>query len=82
MDLTADNKIAVRDLITKGLQIQEEISDLRGGLGDLIKKVATDIGCEPKVLKQALRVAKKGNLSEVQEDTENLEEVLRIAGRA
>jgi predicted regulator of amino acid metabolism with ACT domain len=82
MDLTADNKIKVRDLIEKGLNIAEEISDLRGGLNDLIKKVAEDIGCEPKVLKDALRVAKKGNLNEVQENVENLEEVLRIAGRA
>jgi hypothetical protein len=29
-----------------------------------------------------LRVAKKGNLTEVQENVENLEEVLRIAGRS
>jgi predicted regulator of amino acid metabolism with ACT domain len=82
MDLTADNKIAVRDLIEKGLNIAQEIADLRGGLNDRIKKVANDIGCEPKVLKDALRVAKKGNLTEVQENVENLEEVLRIAGRS
>jgi predicted regulator of amino acid metabolism with ACT domain len=82
MDLTADNKIAVRDLIEKGLNIAQEIADLRGGLNDRIKKVAKDIGCEPKVLKDALRVAKKGNLTEVQENVENLEEVLRIAGRS
>jgi predicted regulator of amino acid metabolism with ACT domain len=82
MDFSADDKIKVRDLIEKGLNIQEEISDLRGGLNDLIKKVAEDINCEPSVLKQALRVAKKGNLAQVQENTENLEEVLRIAGRA
>lgn len=82
MDLTADNKIAIREVIEKGILIAEEISDLRGSLNDLIKKVASDIGCEPKVLKDALRVAKKGNLTEIQENTENLEEVLRIAGRA
>jgi predicted regulator of amino acid metabolism with ACT domain len=82
MDFSADDKIKVRDLIEKGLLIQEEIADLRGGLSDTIKKVAEEIGCEPKVLRQALSVAKKGNLAQVQENTENLEEVLRIAGRA
>jgi predicted regulator of amino acid metabolism with ACT domain len=82
MKLTADDKIKINDLIEKGLLIEEEIADLRGGLNDTIKKVAEEIGCSPKVIKQALRVAKKGNLQEVQEDVENLEEVLRVAGRA
>jgi predicted regulator of amino acid metabolism with ACT domain len=82
MILTADNKIAVRDLITKGLLIQEEISDKRSSLNDLIKKVAEDVGCEPKVLKQAIRVAKKGNLKDIQDDVEHLEELLTIAGHA
>ena len=82
MDFSADDKIKVRDLITKGLLIQEEIANLRGGLNDTIKQVAKEINCEASVLKQALRVAKKGNLAEVQENVEDLEEVLRIAGRA
>jgi hypothetical protein len=82
MKLTPDDKIKINEVIEKGLLIEEEISDLRGGLNDTIKQCAEQIGCSPKVIKQALRVAKKGNLAEVQEDQENLEEVLRISGRA
>jgi predicted regulator of amino acid metabolism with ACT domain len=82
MQLTPDDKIKINELITKGLLIQEEISDLRGSLNDAIKQLADQIGCTPKVIKQALKVAKKGNLEEVQEETEYLEEVLRVAGRA
>jgi predicted regulator of amino acid metabolism with ACT domain len=82
MNLTADDKIKIKDLIEKGILINEEIADLRGGLNDTVKKVAEEIGCSPKVLKQAMKVAVKANLKEVQDDVENLEEVLRVAGRA
>lgn len=82
MKLSPDDKIKINEIIEKGMRIAEEIKDLRGGLNDAIKQLAEQIGCSPKVIKQALKVAKDGNLNEVQEDVENLEEVLRVAGRA
>lgn len=82
MQLSPDDKIKINTLIEKGILINQEIADLRGGLNDAVKKLAEEIGCAPKVIKQAMKVASKGNLKDIQEDVENLEEVLRVAGRA
>lgn len=72
----------VKQFITTGMNMKQQIVDLNEALKDLAKSVAGEVGsgCEAKHLMKALSTAFKGKVEDEQEAATIVEEILAIAG--
>lgn len=75
------DKTKIKELIEKGIRLQQEIADLREDLNNEVKEFAQTINVKPAILKKAINVAFKSSLSQSREEVETLEEILEAAGR-
>lgn len=57
-----------------------ELEDIRGGLRDLAKKVAEDLGVDKKALMTAARTAYKQDLLSKQEEMATVTDILEVTG--
>ncbi len=71
----------LKQVINEGVQVSQEIKDLREGLGDTVKAVAQELDMKPATLNKAIRVAHKAELQKAKDEMEELEDVLTQVGR-
>ena len=71
----------LKQVINEGVQVSQEIKDLREGLGDTVKAVAQELDMKPGTLNKAIRVAHKAELQKPKDDMEELEDILIQVGR-
>lgn len=77
---TADEKTKLKNCIGEAVKILQEVSDLKGGLSDVIKEVAEQLDVKPKLINAAIRIAYKQDLAEKQGEMSDVEELLVVAG--
>ncbi|RYF04872.1 MAG: hypothetical protein EOO77_29060 [Oxalobacteraceae bacterium] len=83
LDTLSNTSIAkVKTFIDESLRIFLEIEDLKGGLSDLSKTLAEELGVKPSQLMGAARAAHKQSLEDTKENVDIIEEILVVAGRA
>jgi len=70
----------LKQVITEGIQVTQEISALKEGMSETVKAVAEELQVKPSVLNKAIRVAFKRDLQNHQEDLGALEEILHATG--
>ena len=80
--LTSAEQKRLDDFITQGLNITQEVDDLKGALKDLAKTVGDELNVKPKVLMKALRAAYKQTLADDKEVIADVEEILVLTKRA
>lgn len=68
----------LRQAIVEGVRVQQEIDDLKGGLKEVVKEVANEVGVEPKVINQAIRAKYKNDLAEKKETLDAVEEIVHL----
>ena len=71
----------LKHLISEGIQVSQELTDLREGLRDTVNAVAEELDVKPSVLNKAIRVAFKADLQKTKDDMEDLEDILTQVGR-
>ncbi len=75
-------KTRIKDFITQGIRIKQEVKDLSDALKDLSKTIGEEITVKPATLNKALNIAFKG--TEKAEEERNgftdIEEILAVAG--
>jgi DNA-binding SARP family transcriptional activator len=72
----------LKDFMTQGLSVLQDIADLRDGLKDTAKNLAEELGVKPAVLNKALTTAFKSSLEDQKEVMDQVESVLISTGRA
>ena len=72
----------LKQLITEGINTYEEIETLNSGLSDTIKAVADELEIKPTLLKKAIKISYKNKLQDTNEEHEELNSILELAGRA
>ncbi len=66
----------IKQIITEGVHVTNEIEALRGGLNDTVKVVAEELDIKPALLKKAIRIAAKANREKQREELDELEAIL------
>jgi predicted regulator of amino acid metabolism with ACT domain len=75
-------KAKIRQLISEGVTVLQEVEDLNQGLNDTIKAVAEELEVKPSIIKKAIKVAQKGDWDRVFHEFDDLETIVDIAGHA
>ena len=78
---SSEDIIRIKQLISEGCQVNQEIDDLKEGLRDTVKAVAEEIDVKPSQLNRAIRVAPKQNFHEEREALDEIEDILSAAGK-
>lgn len=78
---SSEAKIRLTQVINSGMSTLNEIEVLRNDLSESIKAVAKELDIKPAVLKKAIAVAHKSQLTETNKDNELLNDVLETVGR-
>ena len=77
---TSDEVTKLKQLLTEGVQVNQELDALKEGLRETVKAVAEELETKPSVLNKAIRVAYKRDLAQTQDDMAQLEDILDVVG--
>ena len=80
-NLSSEDKAKLTQLVDEGMQVLQEVDDLKGGLRDTIKSIADEMDIKPSVLNKAISLAHKSKLSEARQEFEDVEQVLTTVGK-
>jgi hypothetical protein len=76
-----EGKAKLTKVINEGVQVTQEVSDLKEGLKETVKALAEELQIKPGVINKAIRVAFKADWAQIDEDHEVLEAVLEATNR-
>ena len=79
--LSSTDVTKLKQLVNEGIQVTQEMTDLREGLKDTVTAIAEELDMKPAILNKAIKIASKANLSQSQLDFEEVAEVLTAVGR-
>ena len=71
----------LKQIITEGIHITEEVNVLKEGLKDTVTAIAEELDIKPAILNKAIRVAYKSEFQKASEDFSELEDILEKVGR-
>ena len=75
-------KNKLKQIVSEGVTVKQEIEVLTEGLNDTIKAVAEELDISVGEIKQAINVASKGNWDQVCKKFDTVETILTITGHA
>jgi len=78
----APEQAKIRQLISEGVTVQQEVKDLTEGLNDTIKAIAEELEVKPSNIRKAIKIALKGDWDRVFNEFDELETILDISGHA
>jgi len=70
----------LKQLVSEGVTVLQEIEDLQQGLNDTIKAVAEELEVKPSVIKKAIKIAQKGDWGRVANEFDDLENIVITTG--
>ena len=76
-----EQKQKLMTLIQEGSKVLQEVDDLKGGLNDTVKAIASELDIKPTLLSKAVRKAYKQTFQEELHDFEELEAILDAVGK-
>jgi transposase-like protein len=79
--LSSTDVAKLKQIVNEGIQVTQEMTDLREGLKDTVSAVAEELDMKPATLNRAIKIASKGQLTQSKKDFEEVAEVLTAVGR-
>jgi len=79
--LSPEDVKKLKQIITEGMHITEEVNVLKEGLKDTVAAIAEELDVKPAILNKAIRIAYKSEFQKNREDFSELEDILEITGR-
>jgi hypothetical protein len=85
--LSENDKIKLKELINQGVQVTNDVKNLKEGLNDLVAAIADELEIPKTVLNKAIKVAVKmgenrDELADGREELDAVEEILMVAGKS
>ena len=77
----APEQAKIKQIISEGVTVMQEIEDLSEGLNDTIKAVAEELEVKPSIIKKAIKIAHKAKLGETNRDHDELNTILETVGK-
>jgi len=75
-------KAKLKQIVSEGVTVKQEIQVLNEGLNDTIKAIAEELDISAADIKKAINIALKGNWDKVWNSFDTLETILDITGHA
>lgn len=75
-------KAKIKQIVSEGVTVLQEIQDLTEGLNETIKAVAEELDVKPSVIRKAIRIAQKDQWDQVYREFDDLESIVDISGHA
>ena len=75
-------KAKIKQIVSEGVTVLQEIQDLTEGLSETIKAVAEELDVKPSVIRKAIRIAQKDQWDQVYREFDDLESIVDISGHA
>lgn len=75
-------KAKIRQIVSEGVTVMQEIQDLTEGLNETIKAIAEELDVKPSVIRKAIRIAQKDQWDQVFREFDDLETIVDISGHA
>lgn len=72
----------IKQIVSEGMTVMQEIQDLTEGLNDTIKAVAEELEVKPSTIKKAIKIAQKDQWDQVFREFDDLETIVDISGHA
>lgn len=79
---TSEDVTRLKQMVRDGVQVEQEISDLREGLNDTIKAIAEELEVKPAQLKKVIKIVFKNNLHEEKDKFDEVVDILESIGKA
>ncbi len=76
----APEQAKIKQIVSEGVTVMQEITDLQEGLNETIKAVAEELEVKPSVIKKAIKIAQKGQWDQVLSEFDDLESIVDISG--
>lgn len=73
--------LRLKQLVTEGCQVNQEIDDLKEGLKETVKAIAEEMEIKPSQLNKVIRIAYKASIAEEREALDEIEDILSAVGR-
>ena len=85
--LSESDKSKLKDLINQGVQVTNDVKNLKEGLSEVIAAISEELEIPKNILNKAIKVAVKmgenrDELSDGRDELDAVEEILSIAGKA
>lgn len=71
----------LKKLFDEGMQVMQEIEDLKAGLSETVKAIAEELDVKAAHLNKAIKVAHKATLQDERDNLTEIEDILEAAGR-
>ena len=75
-------KNKIKQIVSEGVTVMQEIKDLTEGLNETIKAVSEELEVKPSVIRKAIRIALKDQWDQVYREFDDLETIVDISGHA
>lgn len=76
----AEDIARLKQLMTEGSQVLQEVDALKTGLSETVKAIAEEIDVKPGQLNKAIRIYFKANLNEERDKLDEIEDILSAVG--
>ena len=80
-NLSAEEKAMIKHVLEEGVNVLQQIQELKESLKEDVKALSEQIEVKPSVINRAIKVAHKRNLPEMQNSMTEVEEVLVAGGK-
>ena len=78
----APEQAKIKQIVSEGVTVMQEIQDLTEGLNDTIKAVAEELEVKPAIIRKAIKIALKDQWDQVFREFDDLETIVDISGHA
>lgn len=76
-----DEKEKLRNLIDEGVQVEQDVADMKEGLRETVKAVCEELDLDKATINKAIKAAYKANLQDSKDQLSDVEDVLKTVNR-
>lgn len=74
--------LKIKQILNEGIATLQEVETLNESLNDTIKHIAEELEIKPSILKKAIKIAHKQTLATVNEENQEVNDLLELAGKS
>jgi predicted regulator of amino acid metabolism with ACT domain len=78
----APEQAKIKQIVSEGMTVMQEIQDLTEGLNETIKAVAEELEVKPSVIRKAIKISMKDQWDAVWKEFDDLETIVDISGHS
>jgi len=78
--LSPENIARLKQLVADGVQVLQEVEDLKEGLSETVKAIAEELEVKPAQLNKLIKAVQKNSMNDQREAFDELEELYKAGG--